>query len=146
MKTHTTHAGATPFDAVHVPQHRAPVNIDPIVSVVLRLGVLLAAAIIMAGIALYVAQAGPRPILFSPRGVPVGTEANPRSFRVVLDELGPRQPAAVTDLGLLLLIITPVINVAIAVGAFAVERDWMYVGLAGFVLAMLIIGFAVGKA
>jgi uncharacterized membrane protein len=122
------------------------VNIDPVIGTVLRWGVLLAAAVILTGVALYVIQAGLRPIVFAPRGVPPGAESNPTSVRAVLDELGPRQPAAVTDLGLLLLIVTPVINVAIALAAFALERDWMYVGIAGFVLAMLIVGFAVGKA
>jgi len=120
--------------------------IDRIISTVLRWGVLTAAAIIVAGVVFFVAEAGPRAILLAPPGVPSGADQDPRSFRVVLDLLSPRQPAAVTDLGLLLLIITPVVSVAISFAAFAAERDWMYVGIAGFVLAMLAIGFALGRA
>lgn len=122
------------------------VNIDPIISTVLRWGVTLAASIILLGVVLYVAEAGWRAILFAPRGIPPGAESAPTSVRVVLDGLGPREPAAITDLGLLLLIVTPVITVAISLFSFVHERDWMYVGIAGFVLAMLMIGVFVGRA
>ncbi len=145
MKVHLRDASAGPATVERRGEHE-PVNIDPVVSTVLRWGVLAAAALILAGVAFYVAASGARAILFAPRGVPPGAEANPTSLRVVLDELSPRQPAAVTDLGLLLLIVTPVVNVAIVLIAFVLERDWMYVGLAGFVLAMLMVGFVVGRA
>jgi len=102
--------------------------------------------VILLGIVLYVVEGGVRPILFAPRGVPAGVELDPHSLRVVLDRLGPREPAAVTDLGLLLLIVTPVASVAIALVAFARERDWMYVALAAFVFAMLMLSFVHGKA
>jgi uncharacterized membrane protein len=122
------------------------VSIDQIISTVLRWGVALAASIILLGVILYVAEAGWRAILFAPRGIPPGAETDPTSMRVVLDRLGPREPAAITDLGLLLLIVTPVITVAISLFSFVHERDWMYVGIAGFVLAMLMIGVFVGRA
>ena len=64
----------------------------------------------------------------------------------MLDGLASAQPAAVTDLALLLLMITPVVSVAITVVAFAVRRDWLYVAIAGFVFAMLMLGFAIGTA
>ncbi len=119
--------------------------IDPVISVVLRFGVLLSAAIIVAGIALYVVESGSRAILLAPSGIPAHADADPASLRVVLDQLGPPQPAAVTDLGLLVLIVTPVVSVAIATAGFGVERDWLYVGIGVLVLAALIAGFALGK-
>jgi uncharacterized membrane protein len=122
------------------------VNVDPVISTVLRYGVALAAGFILFGVVLYVTDAGWRAILFAPRGIPPGAETDPASLRVVLDRLGPREPAAITDLGLLLLIVTPVITVGIALFSFVRERDWMYVGIAGFVLAMLMIGVFVGRA
>ena len=78
--------------------------------------------------------------------VPAGAEQDPRSLRVVLDALLPPQPAAVTDAGLLLLMVTPVVSVGISAVAFAVRRDWLYVALAGFVFTMLMVGFAIGRA
>jgi uncharacterized membrane protein len=122
------------------------VNVDPVISTVLRYGVGLAAGIILLGVVLYLADAGWSAILFAPRGIPPGAETDPTSLRVVLDRLGPREPAAITDLGLLLLIVTPVITVGIALFSFVRDRDWMYVGIAGFVLAMLMIGVFVGRA
>ena len=85
-------------------------------------------------------------MLFAPRGAPASWKADPQSLHVVLNGLTSAQPAAVTDLGLLLLMITPVVSVAIAVVAFAARRDWLYVAIAGFVFAMLMLGFAIGSA
>ena len=115
------------------------------ISAVLRWGAVLSAVIILLGIVLYVGQAGPRAVLFAPRGVPPGAETDPASLRAVLDAVIPPQPAAVTDLGLLLLIVTPVLSVAVSAAEFARARDWMYVGFATFVLAMLMVGFALGR-
>jgi len=122
------------------------VGIDVLISQVLRWGVLASAAVIVLGVALFVARGGAHAVLFAPLGSPASWEADPHSFGVVLDELMSPQPAAVTDLGLLLLMITPVVSVAIAVVAFAVRRNWLYVAIAGFVLAMLLLGFAIGSA
>jgi uncharacterized membrane protein len=119
---------------------------EAVISTVLRWGVVASAAIILLGVALYVMQAGPQAILFAPRGIPPGADRDPASLRAVLREVSPPQPAAIADLGLLLLIVTPVLSVAVLTVAFAVERDWMYVGFAVFVLAMLMVGFALGQA
>ena len=45
---------------------------------------------------------------------------------------------AVIQLGLLLLIATPVARVALSIVAFALERDWTYVVIACIVLAILL--------
>jgi uncharacterized membrane protein len=115
------------------------------ISAVLRWGAVISAIIILIGIVLYVGQAGPRAVLFAPRGVPPGADTDPASLRAVLDAVIPPQPAAVTDLGLLLLIVTPVLSVAVSAAEFTRARDWMYVGFSTFVLAMLMVGFALGR-
>lgn len=120
--------------------------IDAVIGRVLRTGVLAAAAVITAGVVLFAVHGGARAILFSPVGVPAGSEQDPHSLRVVLDELLPPQPAAVTDAGLLLLMVTPVVSVAISVAAFAARRDWLYVAIAGFVFTMLVVSFVIGRA
>lgn len=53
---------------------------------------------------------------------------------------------SVIALGLLILIATPVLRVAVSILAFARARDWPYVAFTGYVLAMLIVSFLVGKA
>ena len=50
------------------------------------------------------------------------------------------QDRGVIALGLLLLVATPIARVAFAGYAFVRRRDWLYVSVAGFVLAVLIAG------
>jgi uncharacterized membrane protein len=122
------------------------VRLQHILAVVLRSGVLISAALIAAGIVLFMIVSGPRAVLFAPRIIPPGSETDPRSLRAVLDALIPAQPAAVTDLGLLMLLATPVLSVAVAIVIFIEARDLLYVGISTFVLAMLILGFLIGAA
>ncbi len=122
-----------------------PVRIERVLSAVLRYGVLVATFVILCGVAAFVAEGGLRAILLAPPGIPAGADADPRSLGVVLDDLITRRPAAITDLGLLLLIAIPVLNVIAAAITFAVERDWMYVRIATVVLAILIVGFVLGS-
>lgn len=53
---------------------------------------------------------------------------------------------AIIMAGLLLLIATPVMRVAVSIVAFIVERDWVFVIVTSFVLAMLVLSFVLGKA
>jgi uncharacterized membrane protein len=55
------------------------------------------------------------------------------------------QPLAIIVLGLLILMVTPVIRVAISVFAFGLEHDRAYVSITLVVLAILCIGFLLGK-
>jgi uncharacterized membrane protein len=140
---HTTPAGSSGAGG-----EAGSTGLEPLISTVLRWGVLAAAFVILAGVALFVVEAGPGAILLAPRGIPPGAERDPSALRIVLRELWAQRhvPTAVTDLGLLLLIATPVLNVIVVAVGFARERDWMYVGIATFVLMMLIVGFALGRA
>jgi uncharacterized membrane protein YfcA len=45
---------------------------------------------------------------------------------------------AIITLGLLVLLATPVLRVAVSIGAFALEHDWLYVGITTLVLALLL--------
>lgn len=53
---------------------------------------------------------------------------------------------AVIVAGLLLLIATPVLRVAVSLFAFVKERDKPYIALTAAVLALLLLSFALGKA
>jgi len=48
--------------------------------------------------------------------------------------------------GLVLLIATPVLRVAVSIVAFAIEKDRVYVAITSLVLALLILSFVLGKA
>jgi uncharacterized membrane protein len=56
------------------------------------------------------------------------------------------KPYAIIALGLIVLIAIPVFRVAVSVIAFARDRDWLYVFITAFVLAMLLLSFAIGEA
>jgi len=60
----------------------------------------------------------------------------------VKDERG----QAVVVVGLLVLIATPVIRVAVSIVAFIVERDAIFVALTSAVLMLLLLSFFLGKA
>jgi uncharacterized membrane protein len=54
------------------------------------------------------------------------------------------KPYAIIGFGMLLLIATPVIRVALSVVFFLVQRDWLYVAITLFVLAVLLLSLVAG--
>ena len=106
------------------------------ISRVLRGGVLLSIAIVGLGIADFFSLqlAGRLPDMVFPN-----------SLGSLLTGLRLAQPLAIASLGLLVLMATPVLRVAISIPAFALERDWTYVRITTLVLAILLFSiFAVG--
>jgi len=108
-----------------------------VISHVLRGGVLLSAAIIVAGVVLFY-------IRYLRTG---GRDMHYQSFPHTLSALGVQlaqgRSAAVIMLGLLILLATPVLRVAVSIIAFALERDWIFTAITMFVLAVLLISFFV---
>jgi len=115
-----------------------------LVSSMLRYGVLLASAVIVAGLVFLLIQVGPRAFLSMPK-TSISESTDLTSIRAVVRELLPPEPEAVIEAGILLLIVTPVLTVGATAIAFAMERDWQYVAITTFVFAMLLLGFAIGR-
>jgi uncharacterized membrane protein len=110
-------------------------RVEQIMATLLRAGVLLAAAVILAGGALYLWRHGDEhPALATFHDVP-GELKHPAS--IVRGTLAGRGRPLI-QLGLLLLIATPVARVAFSVVAFERQRDWAYVGITLIVLAVLL--------
>ena len=101
-----------------------------IISHVLRGGVLLSAAVILVGVVLYYAT--PQP------GGAAATLTYPHSLGAIFPALFSGSPEGVITFGLLILLATPVIRVAVSIIAFALEHDWMYVGITVVVLTLLL--------
>ena len=100
----------------------------------LRGGVILAAVVALFGGVWHVAQSGTgAPDLRVFRGEP----AELRTVLGVVRGPGLRHPATLIQLGLLLLIATPIARVALAAVAFATQRDRTYVVITLIVLAVL---------
>jgi uncharacterized membrane protein len=101
----------------------------------LRSGVILAALVVFAGGVWYVAKArDTAPNYKTFRGEP----SELRHVTQIVREAISLQPLGLIQLGLLLLIATPVARVVFSVVAFAMERDWMYVAFTLIVLATLV--------
>jgi uncharacterized membrane protein len=121
-----------------------------IVSTLLRYGVLISLALVALGVVLLFAagstgygQGLELQGLLSAEGAPAG--AWPQTLGAVLSGVLAGRPYALILLGLLLLIATPVLRVAVSVVLFALERDYLYVGITLFVLAVLALSFFLGK-
>ncbi len=109
-----------------------------IISNVLRGGVLLSAAIITAGVVdfyrEYLASYGSAPLY----------QDYPHTLGQVITDLEQGNPLAIITLGLLVLLATPVVRVAVSIVAFGLERDWRYVVITSCVLLIIVVSFVLG--
>ena len=102
---------------------------------VLQVGVGLSAAVIAVGGAIYLWRHGAeQPVYQVFRGEP----SDFRSVAGILMETKSGSGRGIIQLGLLLLIATPVARVVFSIVGFLRERDWLYVGVTAFVLALLL--------
>ena len=104
------------------------------VSTVLTTGVVVSAALIAIGFvgAQLVGWSG------SLTGGPAGT-ADSTDFSGVLAGLAAARPIACAQAGLLVLLATPVVRVAVSLIAFGLERDRLYAAITAVVLALLLV-------
>jgi uncharacterized membrane protein len=108
--------------------------VDELIGNLLRVGVTLAAAVVLFGGSIYLARHG----LAAPHyHIFVGEPADLRSVSGIVRDALALRGRGLIQLGLLLLIATPVARVAFSVVAFAMQRDRLYVAVALIVLAVL---------
>jgi uncharacterized membrane protein len=122
-------------EEVHIKEAQAS-TIENLISQSLRIGVSISALVIAIGFALllFTGQTGYAGPFF------------PVKMGEILKGLMQLKPYAVIDVGLILLILTPVFRVAASVVVFWREKDYTYVIINLLVLLMLAVGFLVGKA
>jgi uncharacterized membrane protein len=114
-------------------------RLEVIISVLLRTGVLIAATVVFLGGVCFLSRHGHEQAEYR---VFHGTPQIYRTVAGILHAAGPSNCPAVIQLGLLLLILTPVARVAFSLVGFGLERDWTYVTLTAIVLGILILGLA----
>jgi uncharacterized membrane protein len=108
---------------------------DRLLAFVLRGGVLIAAAVVACGGVAFVARHGlERPQYHVFHGQP----ALLKSVRGILDDASHFDARGLIQLGLLLLIATPIARVVFSVVGFARQRDWLYVAITLVVLTLLL--------
>ncbi|MBW4692701.1 MAG: DUF1634 domain-containing protein [Lyngbya sp. HA4199-MV5] len=112
-------------------------QVEITISVLLRVGVTLAAAIVIIGGILYLIHNGNK---FPEDHIFRGEPADLRQIPGVLKDTLALRGRGIIQLGILLLILTPVARVAFSVFAFWQQRDRLYITVTLIVLVILIHG------
>jgi uncharacterized membrane protein len=107
-------------------------KIDIYVSKVLSVGSYLAAFLTLAGLILF---------LFTKHIPGILGESRPLSFSLFLSGLKEKSPMAFLNLGILVMMLTPLLRVITAGFSFFLEKDYKYVWIASGVLIILLISF-----
>ena len=131
-------------DAPNAPRTRwSDHEVEQLIGRLLQVGVLVAAVVVVAGAAMMLAQHGGAPVAFSSysdTASPLYGLGGIVHGAMALDSM------AIVQFGLVLLIATPVLRVALTLVAFVIQRDRMYVTLTAVVLALLLYGLVWGRA
>ncbi|MBW8769689.1 MAG: DUF1634 domain-containing protein [Gemmatimonadetes bacterium] len=133
----STPSKPSPNAEVGRPRAWSDYDVEQVVGRLLQAGVILASIVVVVGGTLLLARHGSEATAFS---VFRGDSSTLRSVSATLRGALHGDPRAIVQLGLVLLIATPVARVALTLAAFAAQRDRMYVAMTGLVLALLLIG------
>jgi uncharacterized membrane protein len=126
-------------------------RIELFIARLLRWGVIISFAIIALGLAVMAVtrQTGYSQIRLDDVNSIIRFRTQP-DFPNTLSDVGSGvvtlKPYAIIALGSMVLIAIPVLRVIVSILAFAVEGDWLYVGITAIVLAVLLLSFTLGEA
>jgi len=110
-------------------------RVEDIIGNLLRTGVIFSAVVVFTGAVVYLARHGQAPVDYrSFRGEP----SDLRHISGIVRDALAFQGRGIIQLGLLLLIATPVARVAFSIFGFAFEGDRMYAGFTLIVLMILL--------
>lgn len=122
-------------------------DVEQYIGKLLRYGVILACSITTFGGIIYMIQSkGNMPDY---KAIPSG-ETFPgvadylREFSTILPEVLQFNGAAIIQLGVIVLIATPILRVAFSVVSFLIERDYLYVVITLIVLAIILANMVLG--
>jgi len=110
------------------------------ISHVLRAGVIIAGAITLLGIVLFIALGTRTGQSLSVHQILHGGPPIPLTPDEILKGVDTGKPLEIVYLGLFVLILTPVTRVAMTMVLFTKQRDWTFVVLTSIVLGVLILG------
>ena len=112
-------------------------EVEQLVGRLLQVGVLIATVVVLAGAVMLIAAHGGMVVDFRDFR---GESSTLRSVSAAARGAFTLDPRGVVQLGLVLLIATPVARVALTLGAFLLQRDRLYVVLTAIVLVLLLFG------
>lgn len=116
-------------------------EVEQFVGRLLQAGVFLAAAVVIVGAVMLLREHAHERPDFS---VFLGEVSGLRNLGGIVRGALAGESRAVTQLGVILLIATPVARVALTLVAFLIQRDRLYVALTAVVLALLVYGLVWG--
>lgn len=109
-------------------------KIEVVIANLLRAGVTLAAGVVLVGGVVFLVRHGSAPTNYRAFA---GEPSDLREWKGIVRSALNLRGRGIIQLGILCLIATPVARVGFSGVAFALERDWLYVGIASAVLAVL---------
>jgi uncharacterized membrane protein len=116
-------------------------SIERVIAAVLRTGVLISGSVVFAGGVYYLARHGGETVGYR---VFQGQPSVDRMVGQIVSGAIAGRAQSVIQLGMLLLIATPILRVAFSLAGFALERDRKYVAITAIVLALLLYGLISG--
>jgi len=116
-------------------------SIERTISVLLRAGVLISGLIVLAGGAYFLAAHGGEPANYH---VFASQPAVDRIIGKIVAGAFAGRAQSLIQFGILALIATPVLRVAVSLVGFAIERDAKYVAITALVLALLLFSLLEG--
>lgn len=115
---------------------------EQVIGRLLQIGVTLAAVLVLiGGTKLEMERGSTRPDYAVFRG----TEASMQSVTSIVRNASEGEGRGIVQLGLIVLIATPIARVAFMILVFALQRDRLYVALTAVVLLLLLYGFLGGS-
>lgn len=113
-------------------------DLELIIGQLLRYGVLLSSLVVAAGGIVYFIRHGyQQPAFDTFRGEP----DKMRKPLEMLKAIGHGEGRPLIAFGLLLLILTPIARIAFSIIGYLLEKDYLYVLITGFVLAVILLNF-----
>jgi uncharacterized membrane protein len=117
-------------------------QMDEVIGILLRVGVSVSSLVVLAGGILYLMRHG---ATLPDYRVFQGEPSDLRSLRGIVQDALSLRARGVIQLGLVLLIATPILRVAFTVLAFALQRDRTYVVVTLIVLSVLLYSLTGGS-
>ena len=115
--------------------------VEELIGNLLQTGVIVASAVVLLGGTIYLTRHG----LSAPQyHVFVGEPTDLRTLSGIVRDALTLRGRGIIQLGLLLLIATPIVRVTFSIAAFAVQRDRLYVKVTLIVLAILLYSLTSG--
>jgi uncharacterized membrane protein len=121
-------------------------QVELVISHLLRTGVIASVCIILVGTAVsfrhhpeYFTSAEATDAILSPQAI------FPHTLPAALSAARAGKGQGIVLLGLLVLVATPVLRVAVSILGFVYERDWIFVTITSLVLLLLLLSFVLGR-